>query len=1002
MTVPYKQWLKFDKVTLESYHFGTDILATDWTLKHLDTCRLGLDRIDTLAGGRYYEWASIFRPKANLGFESSDGMDQIVDVEFLTDVIKQINTADHVLAFDLIQGFVNNDNSWAHRWVNGKYYNGSAAWDAYPPGQHAGYNNETISTLEIGVGFTWLRSSVTSYMYSYKTGGGNGVEANRYQEDFFKGGAYFTIGSLAPSVPNLGQALRLTLDPLLIKVRYFNPVVNELGRYWVPTIGGVEVVLTGLGFNNDNDDLDGGGDSKPGGWDDLVDIIEFWRQQDTLWNEILDDDFYDGVRDPMWTDEPNNGTILEAGGKLTLSIAGGVNGDWWQPNIKNAAFATITPTENSLTVVTKLNSYTVNNLTNAGLVIGNTLTIPDDAGTYCYSFMRTRSVTVNGLEVVNVGVLGSQSNTVTTLPIWLRIRATSKSAPNTIYFDYSLDGASWTNLHSINDFTWSFIGLHVKNWGPPFAAIVAPFEFFKVNSGRPYVVLSRAAGDFTVDSNTQITIPSNKFPPLEAGSYILRLIKEDMDFSPRNSSIDIWSWAGDWRCTLAGLVSAGVRISILADDTPPKEARERGGSIILMDVEKKANTDGAITKEYYSQDVVRAPAMVYEGIIDQISSFRRGLDDKTGLFRTADCTVTLSNQNKKFSKLLATHFFKDQLATFYHAFIGEEESKKREIVRMVVEDYNIKGGSFELILKDISQKYLDTQLPRFICTDTELDEDDPDSTKFPYIHDSYVGDPMPEIFGLATYTGEEKKGAVEAIYVSTVSYRYLAAAGFLKEITEVYSDNALKTYGDDYVITQDDKYTYIDFTGDQGDNIITFNCKGYSFDPWDSDDGYIQNPAYIIAYTLIKLLKVPETLINEGSITTLAEKFEAMGQATSGILILQGRKTATEVLRELLISCGAKLWISKDGEFKLGRKDETSLATNLIVFEQFDLLDAPNRKMGLKKVVTGAKVYWGFVPVHDVFIGSKEVNRDDLEDDYGGEHTDRDRIRPPRPPRRRR
>ena len=150
-----------------------------------------------------------------------------------------------------------------------------------------------------------------------------------------------------------------------------------------------------------------------------------------------------------------------------------------------------------------------------------------------------------------------------------------------------------------------------------------------------------------------------------------------MDFSPRNSSVDVWSWAGDWQCTLIGLVSAGVRISILADDTPPKEARGRGRSILFMDAEKKATAGGVITKVYYSQDVVRAPDRVYEGIITTISSFRRGLDDKTGLFKTADCTVTLSNQTKKFSKLLASYFFKDQIATFYHAFIEEEESKKR-------------------------------------------------------------------------------------------------------------------------------------------------------------------------------------------------------------------------------------------------------------------------------------------------------------------------------------
>ncbi len=199
---------------------------------------------------------------------------------------------------------------------------------------------------------------------------------------------------------------------------------------------------------------------------------------------IFLDDFKDAVRNPSWTDIPNNGLITEANGVLTFSVAGGVDGDWWQPNIDNAPIATISPSPSAVIVITKLNSYAVNDLTNAGLIIGNTLSIPDAAGTYCYSFMRAKTVAtpINGLEVINLGVLGSQAaNAVTTLPIWLRIRATAKSAPNTIYFDYSLNGMDWTNLHSIADFTWSFVGLHAKNWGLPLAAISAPFEFFRID-----------------------------------------------------------------------------------------------------------------------------------------------------------------------------------------------------------------------------------------------------------------------------------------------------------------------------------------------------------------------------------------------------------------------------------------------------------------------------------------------------------------------------------------
>ena len=118
-----------------------------------------------------------------------------------------------------------------------------------------------------------------------------------------------------------------------------------------------------------------------------------------------------------------------------------------------------------------------------------------------------------------------------------------------------------------------------------------------------------------------------------------------------------------------------------------------------------------------------------------------------------------------------------------------------------------------------------------------------------------------------------------------------------------------------------------------------------------------------------------------------------MGEGTSGKLIIQVRQSATEILRQLLFSFGVKMWITKEGAFKLGRKDETSLVTDLIVFEQFDLLAPPKKKMGMKNIVTGAKINFDEIPTWSIFKGAIEVNRPDLEDEYDGDHEDK--IKPP-------
>jgi len=569
------------------------------------------------------------------------------------------------------------------------------------------------------------------------------------------------------------------------------------------------------------------------------------------------------------------------------------------------------------------------------------------------------------------------------LPIWMKI----KVAAGVISFWWSKDGSAWTQMKKAGS-PWNLSGVFEQ--GMEIGLFVgtvttsstdgadAPFEYIAIDQGgAPYATLVRADGDFTVDSNVQITIPSGKFPNLEVGTYILRVIKEGMDFSPRNPDVDVWGWAGDWRCALDGLISKGIRFAIEARDAPPAtEPREKGDSIILIEIDKEEIETEEITKEYYSAEDIRCPDKFYEGVVLEIASFKRGLDDKSGLFKVADCTVKLANHDKKFSKLLASYKFIDQIATLYHAFTNEKEYYKREIVKMVVEDYNIKGTTFEMILKDVSQKYFEVELPMKVCN----------KIRFPKIHNDYVDAAMPEILGVARVAGkfdeDKERGAVEAPYVWKTLYTYLAAEGKLHAITEVYSDNVKKTLDTHYKIHHGDRRTYIQFTSDQEDKRITFNCEGYEHSAWNSVNGFVQNPAYIAAYVLIVLLEVPLDFIDEGSVEEVAQMFVDMDKECSGKLIMQEQKKAMEVFRELLFTFGIKCWISKTGKFTFGRKDIASISSEAVLFEQQDIIGNINRRMGLKDAVTGAIVYWDYIPVQSRFKGSQEFNRDDYE---GGE-----------------
>lgn len=993
MTVPYRRWLSFDSARLEGYSAGTSspVIPDGWTdIVRRWTCVLGVE--NPSSDNKNYFWHGVFRPRAGLGFESLEGMDEVVDVLWKVRLHRFFLYSDcDVTDVDLIQGFVNNDNPWHYQRVSGRYYDGENLWDDYPPGQHPGYNNVSVSIIS-----PWLYTSISTVMYSWKTGGGNGVEANRYQDDFFRGGSHFKLNSYVPAFPSDGKKCKAVLYLDYMDVRYFNPVINEcrvddVVQYWVPINTAVEFKLIGMGLNNNDAELDGDGDSRPGGWNDLVDVIEFWKQQDAA-RDYYKDEFNDAVIGVEWTTHnlDANRTIVESGEVLTIGVAVDTDARWIS-SVNEAPKVYQDAPSSPFEVIAKMNSFTLNNRIDVGLWIGHYDGVAGD-GDHYHVVLRRYDGVGEGMQVQGTayGDLDNRADSGD-LPIWLKI-AVDES--NSVRFYYSIDGLAWTQLEQFGSpmvltdwFTPDMqIGLMVSSDSATVhSGCQAPFEYFEVNrGGLPYAILRRTDGDFTVDTNLQITIPSNKFPMLEEGSYILRVIKEGMDFTPRVASTDVWGWAGDWRCTPGGLIFEGERIVIESRIGPVyRYPREKRGSIILIEADKQHKGTLAVSKEWWSEDDVRAPNKFYEGIAMETSAFRRGLDDKIGMFKIADMTLKLSNHKKKFSELLEEYDFKNQLVRLYHAFIDEPESWKTHIVTMIAEDYNIEGTSFEMILKDVSQKYFGIDVPQNVCIKGE------EEGQFPNLHENYIGAAMPEILGMASLTTGEYKGAVEAIYVDTVNYRYLAAAGALHSITEVYADNVLVGSSQYEIMIDGSGYTIIDFSGDQGDAAITFNCTGYMYDGWNSVNGYIQNPAWILAYYLTKILSVPFFLLDYATFTALANIYIAMTEEESGKLILQEQRGSVEILRELCFSFGAKCWIAKDGSFAVGRKNLTGISSNTVIFEQTDLLSPVKRKMGMKNFITRVAGRFDYFPFHNVFVGVKKQSRDDLEERYRERREDR-------------
>ena len=950
--IPFKEFILFHPATLEANWTAPDMSTpADWTTEHYRYCKLGDGRKSSTV---YTHFRSIYIPK-DKDYELVSGLDQAARAEIDLALGLTMDTCTPAVTdSDLIHCILNDPSAptvWNKYKVTGKHYNGQDEWNDHPPDfiVNGNYYGD-IQKAQLPKLFTLTFKAHAT---------GVGPFFNAYQEQFFRLGVCLYLSNYNPLEPadcGIGQEFSLSCELLSMRVYYFNPIVNSLSVKYAKTTGNKELILTGLGFKNTDAEINQGGPAT-GVWNDLVDFIYFKGLQKQGTGGFYDE-FDDDARDPVWSDQPNNGTIVEAGEILNLAVANGVDGNWWI-SVKKAPFAMITPLSKNITVITKLNNYTVNNETNAALLIGNTLTIPNGTGGYSIIFGRSRAGAINGLEVVDVGKGTLAYIALTTLPVWLRLRVEGSGAGSTIYFDYSINGENWINLHTENDFSWTFIGLYAKNWGA-LNAISAPFEFFEYSyEGQPSATLDRDLGDFTVDSNSQITIPANKFPLLDKGTYEIELEKLD-----HGCGKNITAYAGDWRTDPNGRIYKGRRFTFLIDDAyVEKGFRSRRSPLILMDMSFKDRQGNVLEKSVAEMDV-RTSNKIYEGLLLNFSTINRAVNDKAGNFKGTSMELDLSNHKKEYSQILYDYpILKNREVDIAVAQADEPESWKDPLLKMIVEDYHIKGTSFKVILKDLAQKIFNKSIPKKICTTDE----------YPNLSEDYIGAAMPEVLGLNVLGVGKAPGAVEAVQVSDDVY--LASYRTLKSIDTVYSDYTV--VGGWTVFYDHGGRTYIKLAG-QEDKVITFDCKGYMFNGWNSVNGYIENPAYILLYTIAKIMEIQMSDLVCYSFDEIAALFESGAEEESGRLILQNTQRASVSMKQLLFDYGIKAFVATDGRLECGKKDISNYATNIIIFDQADLQEAADRKWNQDEAINQVKVESDYYPSADKFKSGQQDEKVDL------------------------
>lgn len=511
-------------------------------------------------------------------------------------------------------------------------------------------------------------------------------------------------------------------------------------------------------------------------------------------------------------------------------------------------------------------------------------------------------------------------------------------------------------LNSKDRYSGNLLG---ANWNS-----LVDFIDFIGQQGQGTTTLNGAAGDFTVVSDTRIVIEN--MPALTAGTYHIRLRKNGVGVA--GAIGDVEAYAGDWEAADDGHVTPSTRFALFVGDyvDPPRPP--------LLKFKWRWIIGGLEIDKYYAPIDIKAPDIFWDGRVLSVSTLKRSIDEMSGMFNISDVNVDMASHEKEFQKLLATGYCKNQVVQIAHAWATEPAHWDYVIFNAIVDDNSLQGPIYRALLKDISRKHLRKVLPRYTITESE----------WPDAHENALGMGYPELLGLHSHTTGSNPGAIEAHCVDTTIFKYAAAGGPV-DITQVWSAGSLQTEGagNDYTVSHDTYgRTYIDFNADQGDKKITFNCTGYRFGIWNSDNGYVQNPAYVLLFFLVFICEVPLAFIDMASFNTLADQFEDQGYDEIGRWAGTELKEADTSLQELLFSAGIKIWPDRLGRFTVGRKDLTNYETDLTIWAQIHTMEAPDRTYELPEAINFVKAQWDYQPAPSLWLGADEKQREDAVEDY--------------------
>lgn len=186
----------------------------------------------------------------------------------------------------------------------------------------------------------------------------------------------------------------------------------------------------------------------------------------------------------------------EASGQYQLAVTSGYDGKWDTSN-NEAPRLFVSPLCAPCEIITRLDNVgTISDNTFAGLFISKRPAGFGSNLSYAIGRKRDDGESINGICVVENTYSNLATTAVTDLPVWLRLRIGCVAYGSlNVWFDYSVDGVSWTNLYRQGSGVTVFsipsvgVGLYVANGADANDSaskneIVGKFDSFTVSMAR--------------------------------------------------------------------------------------------------------------------------------------------------------------------------------------------------------------------------------------------------------------------------------------------------------------------------------------------------------------------------------------------------------------------------------------------------------------------------------------------------------------------------------------